>query len=712
MIIHLQTDPSIIPLEHIGPRWRDHKSALIWIIVILLQPQRLPHDSECVWLLWHALPYTILIGVLSRIAFGGLSLADQIASGFSTGIVLGCLVTLVFHVEVAILWRTAVANRGLIALRTAMLVGLALEIAASHEPAFVLSIPFGLLPSFGAFAAWSTLILAPALFFFIHVCLVWPTPRGRLYRYHPVAWNLIARGFYGGGLFPGLDRLLVAYGEEEKGLALLEIERLITNHPGHKHAALCAKAAFLVRKAVPATDLTSLEDILQGLPAGQKRPLNQIPTIKCWMRQVTTLQVALNSTNLPVLRQQAAQLLCVEIGRFLGRLAGLKGVLAPEFQKAASHWEQIARHQLEETKAVASGELRPQVFRAGDALSRNQVAFVARDHGLLELRNELARRAVHRPLVLHGGPRMGKSTILRNLDLYVPTKFAVAVMAMKERELYSSVGSLVFRMAQGLALHAQAGELPCHLSDFSRFLEDYDARLQIQDKEVVLAIDDYNIIDAKIGERVLPEKLLEIVLDSMRVHGRIRWLFAGSQQLAELPNAPWTSYFGNARTLDVQSFSHAETQELLTEPLKHCSLWAKGSVQRPRCEPAFWGDGGIEKIHVAAAGWPYFVHLIAETVIALTNAEHATYVTADLLNRALDRAIVRGHDVVHELLYGDCSSSGEWNYLRGFRDKASQTAPQDNLIAQALLRRQLIATEGGRWRLRVPLLVRWLQSHR
>ena len=53
---------------------------------------------------------------------------------------------------------------------------------------------------------------------------------------------------------------------------------------------------------------------------------------------------------------------------------------------------------------------------------------------------------------------------------------------------------------------------------------------------------------------------------------------------------------------------------------------------------------------------------------------------------------------------------GEWEYLSAFRKQETQPPPQDEAMARSLRRRLLVAEEGdaGPWRLRVPLMLRWL----
>jgi hypothetical protein len=102
--------------------------------------------------------------------------------------------------------------------------------------------------------------------------------------------------------------------------------------------------------------------------------------------------------------------------------------------------------------------------------------------------------------------------------------------------------------------------------------------------------------------------------------------------------------------------------------------------------------------------------LIAETIVDLLNKEGRRQVTSPLLERALDRAIVSGHNVMYELLRHESSLPGEWEYLSKFRSCETQPPPDDEGIAQSLRRRLLVEEESGQWRLRVPLMSRWLRK--
>jgi hypothetical protein len=82
-----------------------------------------------------------------------------------------------------------------------------------------------------------------------------------------------------------------------------------------------------------------------------------------------------------------------------------------------------------------------------------------------------------------------------------------------------------------------------------------------------------------------------------------------------------------------------------------------------------------------------------------------------MMERALARAIVSDYNVLYELLHHE-SLPREWEYLSKFLSRETQLPPEEEPIAQSLRRRVLVEEEFGIWRLRVPLMTRWLRQRR
>jgi len=432
------------------------------------------------------------------------------------------------------------------------------------------------------------------------------------------------------------------------------------------------------------------------------------------VNELTNLQTRVDAINRPILREPMAQLLCEKIENFRSHIAGFHEPLVSEFRKAAASWLEIARQQWQQTQAALTKEPSRQVFRSGDPVNREQEAFVPRYGVVGDLDKQIMLSTGCPGLVLYARRRMGKSTVLYNLHGFLPDTVIPLVISMQDPQAFTSLADLLNLISQKLtaAVEDETGNAvtDTNLSLFMQRLTQSNKKLQAANKRVLLAIDEYENIDRKLGEKIFPEDLLATMRESIQTHRHITWIFAGSHDITELKHAEWPSYLVSARTIEVPLFTPEETRLLLTEPMKFSPLWQKDDPKRPGFAPEFWGEGGIERIQHESGGWPHLVQLIAETIIDLINDEAKRQVYDELFERALNKAIVRGHIVLHQLMRGESTLPGEWEYLSAFRSKETQPPPNEEAVFQSLRRRLLVIEENGEWRLRVPLMARWLRQ--
>ena len=93
----------------------------------------------------------------------------------------------------------------------------------------------------------------------------------------------------------------------------------------------------------------------------------------------------------------------------------------------------------------------------------------------------------------------------------------------------------------------------------------------------------------------------------------------------------------------------------------------------------------------------------------MLNDEAQTAVHPELLERAFEKSVVRGEPVFYELVRRESKLVGEWECVQGFKRTEVLDAPADTAILRSLQRRELVVpVDGGGWRLRVPLMRRWL----
>ena len=513
--------------------------------------------------------------------------------------------------------------------------------------------------------------------------------------------------------FPGLDRLLLAYADIAPDEAEREIARLIDTYPTQRFQALKAKAALVARAAGRERDLARLDEIVAGLPRGDQGFLAKAPELCELVAGIAGEQRRLDTIQRPAFREPHAALIRERIQNFRNQVAGFGEPLATEFRAAGARWLEVADRQWAEARAVVDKEPSPQVFRAGDPADRSQEAFIVRERVVGELEAQLMLATGCPGLVLYGRRRTGKSTLLGNLDGFLPESVSVATLSMQDPRAFTSLDSLIGLIADTIARALpdapRPAAPPAALPELFEALAATDRWLLGQGRRLLLAIDEYEYLDSRIGEGVLPVELLWTVRESIQTHRRLIWLFAGSHHIAELTHPAWTSAFVSVRTLEMPLFDLAETRLLLTEPLKYSPLWAKDDPRRPRFAPDFWGEQGIERIHADAGGWPHLVQLIAETAINCVNDSNARGLDPDLYERTLEKAVESGDIVLRQLLERECRLEGEWPYLQGFATADRLPPPTDAAVRASLRRRLLVVEEDGLWRLRVPLMGRWLR---
>jgi hypothetical protein len=475
----------------------------------------------------------------------------------------------------------------------------------------------------------------------------------------------------------------------------------------------------LARIAATERDLGQLDEHVDRLPDGTIGVLSDIPKLRSMVQELVLLQRRLEATQRPAFQEPIAEQLVTKIENFWHRVGGLKEPLASEYRIAALAWQSRASEQLEQIRGLLARAPKPQVFRAGDPVDRSNEAFVPRMKAIDLLERQITLAQGCPGLLVYGRRRMGKSTLFQNLNGFLPPSVLVSIVSMQNPHAFSSQQSLIgvlLRSAWSSVGDDSSQPTPNNLQDMFTALDMVNSRLAKNGKRLLLACDEFEMIDQKIGEQVFSIDLLHTLRESIQKHRRIIWTFVGSRSLGELAHAEWPSFFVSLRTVEVTPFSADETLLLLTEPLKYSLLW-----KRPEDTPrftSFWGTDGIKRIHAETGGWPHLVQLVAETCVDLANDAGVESVDATLLERAFDESVRRGDAVLRQLIEGESCLPGEAEYLMGFRDRESQPEPADPEVRRALRRRQLVVVDGGvwllrsrSWRLRTPLMRRWMATN-
>lgn len=727
--------------DRLGFGLRGHRAALAYLALLYCRPARFHLSLEAlalrgragvgVALALHGLPWSLLPALVLLVAQGDLARAAAPLPWAAVGV--ACALGLLVGAVAGVGQGLAVALLGSGAATSA----LAAPACASWFPAAIFCLAIGaasrlsgqppmrgdgialailtgaLLGSAPAeWVALGLLTLAMvhrAYLWPLHLVLVW-FDLWRLYRWHPVAWDDVCDL-----PFPGFADLLIAHTQGAPAAGAAELARLFT--AGQRWPeALRAHTAAVVRAASAETDLTRLPQRLAPLHTAACGDTAHRALLDEWIGQVARHQARLHATEQRPERVRQARLVHAALAALGEKLRALPEPLAQELEAALARWSARAQGEIDAALA-AHARVRarlPRPFRAGDPVDRQREAFVPRDDVHAELRRQIQGDGACPGLLLYGRRRTGKSTILRNLGGYLPPHVRVVEASMQDPRCFTSSATLVQHLSERIGAALSPDGVRCELKSvdllgFSRLLGEVDAALQ-GEQRLLLALDELESLDHKLAEGALEIDFLALLRDSLQSHRRVVWLLAGSKGLEELRLTDWSSYLVSARTLTVSMFSEAETHVLLTEPLAHSSLWAADDPNRPRFDVAFWGEHGPASIARETGGWPHLVQLLAECTVDLINDTGAGRVTLPLLQRAVTRAVASGDAVLAQLVEGECRLPGEWDYVRRFRTHEEQPPPEDDAVRRALRRRLLVEEHGDLWRLRVPLMRRWLRE--
>lgn len=484
-----------------------------------------------------------------------------------------------------------------------------------------------------------------------------------------------------------------------------------TRTPKAWRTAQVRMAEHIARQAAQISDLSKIDHFMGQLPVANREIAESISEIQDMARVIGQLQARIDSAGSVVI-VPLARLQVSSIDNFETRLKQLAAPLANEFLVAAANWRRKALLQLEIVEARSTQPSAAQVFRAGDPVDSEAGAFVPRVEIIRKLQAAISADA-NVGILLYGRRRMGVSTTVRTLSAFLPESFTVAAMSMQSPGAFGSVELLVDSIYQ--LLSDSTGGIPWNARPLDSrglvdFLGELDRRQGGKGQRIVIALDEYAVLDSKINQGTLGEDVLWSIHESISMHRNLIWLLAGNHHFSELHCEVWPRISGDFATVEVDEFSLEETRQLLTTPLARSQLWSDSGAIAPKFEDNFWGEGGVELIHTETGGWPHLVQLVAETVVDLVNDEHRAVANAELVERAFDRAIIRGQTVIHHLMKTESNLLGEWDYLLRFRTSATQPAPDDEVLARSLRRRRIVSSEEGLWHLRVPLMARWLRE--
>ncbi len=497
---------------------------------------------------------------------------------------------------------------------------------------------------------------------------------------------------------PFMDSLIIRAYHDNPAIARQTITHLTTYTNQQKVAtrAIVGIAIDTLNQAKTATDISLMATELRWLPSPPPAAVGQVlPKLLDISRDV---QAALAATT-PYLRIELLnkplsdlQLLTQQLA-FSGNAyqATQFGSIIQKWQTGLQTAQATLAQQLEQSQEI------PLVYVAGPVL--NPSLSGSRFRGRIDLFQEIEHLMLATQpsiLLLHGGRRTGKTSLIKHLPQKVGSHFLPLLVDLQGA---ASLTSLTY-IAQYIARQAiQSARTDHNLTlpapDAQVLKEEPFYALQewleevektVGNRRILLCLDEFERLDEIVkttGSRA-PLNFLRHVMQH-----RPQWvlLFSGAHLIHELPDY-WSDYLINTRTLKVSYLDEANTRLLITRPIENF--------------PDIYAPAAIDAIIHWTRCQPYLVQLLCYTVVEQLNQNKRRYAEARDISAAIPKALESGHEYFNELWRLRLSETERKMVRRVLAGE--QFAQADKPILQALINKEVIEDVQNQYQFQVPMV--------
>jgi hypothetical protein len=221
-------------------------------------------------------------------------------------------------------------------------------------------------------------------------------------------------------------------------------------------------------------------------------------------------------------------------------------------------------------------------------------------------------------VVLYGHRRMGKTSILRNLEAYLPPAISVIYINLQRVATVTSLAEVLLNMAeeiaQTLAIDAPEEEKISQHPEmyFNRYLDRLISQILPEKAKtgLIIALDEFEIIEDLIEANTLPRNFLGYLRSLVQSSPRLAFVFAGLHTLEEMTADYFHPFFGSVYPIPVSFLSPESTRVILANP-----------VGEDEDFPLDYTPSALDKIYQLTHGQPYLVQLIGFHLVRFYNKQ-------------------------------------------------------------------------------------------
>jgi len=485
-------------------------------------------------------------------------------------------------------------------------------------------------------------------------------------------------------------------------------------------AQRCSSFGDLAALGVDESFLTATQPPV-GDPLAQRETWPALARLRRAAQEAHTVQMSVSR----VVRSQALNRALAEVNEVLTGIEQIPRAERELVRAIATTWRDLLLNTTAEVGQATPTQPVRNPYIIGDPVPGNRL--VGRDDVLRRL-EELWYGSANPPsVVIFGHRRMGKTSILRNLDGRLGSRVHVAyVNLLLLGDLRNGAVDLFVKLADSIADTLQHRQLPAPPIDdaaferrpelaFERYLKQVSAILNEQ--RLIIALDEFEQLEEWITNDRLPTDILKTLRGYIQMDERIAFAFAGLHTLEEMSSDYFQPFFASVIPVKVSFLSRGAVDQVLANPP----------------DPEFALDyerEALDHIWELTGGQPYLVQLIGHRLVSRFNTLSFEQGKAQEPRfRRADVEAVITTDFYHQARY----------YFTGVWGQAQHGAPEQQTILrclaphpdglpfarlceisglpdrtvdqalQTLCRHDVVHNHDGQWRYTVELFRRWVE---
>jgi AAA+ ATPase superfamily predicted ATPase len=522
---------------------------------------------------------------------------------------------------------------------------------------------------------------------------------------------------------PLLWRLLIAAGEADREAGMQAITHLVTNTHQHRAAerALlelgsrelmsCKTVAEIAEHAPSSFWFTS--NVASGRMQGAAEAFTQCQQIAA---EIASAVVSTSDYQKLTTFNRARKRL-EEFRQFA--VLVLLGRERQNFIEIARRWLAAVDAELERlSHEDGAVEKIANPYLAPNPLAASSEMFFGRHESFRFVEEHFLREGETAPIVLYGQPRIGKTSLLKNLDQRLTTNLISIYADMQRSAQVESTGGLLFGLSKTIGqqliprgIHVRQPSIDAFASEpfivFDNFLDEVERAIRAPENRIILALDEFEQIEKQLTAGKVSADLMDYLRGTMQSRSGIRMIFAGTHTLDEMVSGLWTQYFRNALSCHISYLDEDSARSLITNPIKEFPL---------NYEPE-----AVDLLVGQTHCHPCLIQLTCSVLVDLKNAQKSRHTSIADVKRAFEKVLKEAGKNVFPGIWG-WIPSGEQKLLAMLASSEPATVTQLALalarpeaevkaMVERLVENELLTRNEEGCRFQVALFRQWVSRH-